>query len=434
MNDLLENFSEATRSEKGLSFRANQRFGGVSCRVTSTDAIEALSCLPSSQVSQITSLSFSGVDNERVTGFLSSFCSDLCELSVSGAGLTARGSSWSHGCNVIQISMDHSEDFFTQIRRYRSLRVLRLANNRLSNRGLSLLGGLENLTGLDLSGNEISKLSGISSMSALKRLNLSNNNLSAENLWPLGSLESLATLNLSGNPLTSGGVSRFYENLENPISGLSKLSVASCGLESASFLRFFPSIEKLVISRNPGITGLGRSITSLGNLSSLEAVGISLTKDSARSLANQSKLMKLDLRRTVGALEVVRNIEGLSGLQVLRVDGVGQSEARLIGKLVELRRLTLNNGGMGNEGVSMLSQIGGLTQLSLSNQQLDDGVVTHLIRLGRLRSLTLSHNALKGESIEELRGLGELIKLSLISNPLEKRSWEGLSDRLNVLI
>ena len=434
MKGLSENLIQVSKSEQALSFRPNKRFGGVSCRITTESAMDSLSLSSSSALDQITSLSISGIGQDRITAWLSQQFTGLCELSVTGAGLSARGSAWSHGCNVIQMSMDHSDEFFSNIRNYTSLRVLRLANNRLSNRGLRYLQGLDRLEGLDLSGNEISSLASLSGLSSLKRLNLSNNKLSSTGIGSLKSFGGLETLNLSGNPLSKDLGSFDGVNIDALLPRLLNLSVANCDLESVGFLASHPTLEKLVVSRNPKMTGLGQVVMDLNELTSLEAVGLSLSIESAGHISSQNALVKLDLRRTSGALGVVENIENLSRLDTLRVDGVGTLGVSKIGRLEHLQRLTLNNGGMGNDGVAELSHLKGLTHLSLANQQLDDGVISHLRGLESLRSLTLSHNALRGSSIGELGRLNSLTKLSLISNPLEINSWAELAGRLKVLV
>ena len=395
--------------------------------------MDSLALASSRLLDQITSLSFSGIGHERITAWLSPQFSNLCELSVTGAGLSARGSAWSHGCNVIQMSMDHSDDFFSLISEYKSLRVLRLANNRLSNRGLSYLRGFENLEGLDLSGNEISSLVYLSGFSSLKRLNLSNNKITGSGIGGLESLQNLETLNLNGNPLSKNFGSNDGVHLSEEIPKLLNLSVANCGLASVEFLHHHQSLQKLVVSRNPKMMGLGRVVDQLKDLSSLEAVGIRLSAECAGYLSAQSALVRLDLRRTLGALGVVHRIGNLSRLNTLRIDGVNAAQAATIASLCRLERLTLNNGAMGNVGVSKISQLKGLAHLSLANQQLDDGVISHLTELKSLRSLTLSHNALKGLTIGELSGLRDLTKLTLLSNPLEIRDSGGLPNTVNVL-
>ena len=433
MNDMLENLAQVETFDQGLSFRENKRFGGISCRITTEKAMDRLSMASSSLLSRITSLSFSGIGHEHITAWLSPRFIGLRELSVTGAGLSARGSAWSHGCNVIQMTMENSDDFFNHITNYKNLRVLRLANNRLSNRGLSYLRGLDNLEGMDLSGNEISSLASLSGFSSLKRLNLSNNKITGVGIGGLENLHNLETLNLSGNPLSTNFGYNDSGHLSKQTPKLVNLSVANCGLASVEFLSAHQSLQKLVVSRNPNMIGLGKAVDRLNYLYSLEAVGVTLSDDCAGYLSAKRTLVKLDLRRTVGALGVVNSIGSLLRLNTLRIDGVDAEQAANIANLGCLERLTLNNGGMGNGGAAKISQLSGLTHLSLSNQQLDDGAVSHLAKLKRLRSLNLSHNALRGMTIGQLSGLRGLAKLTLISNPLEIRDAQGFKGTVRIL-
>ncbi|XP_078388390.1 leucine-rich repeat-containing protein 61 isoform X2 [Cetorhinus maximus] len=92
-----------------------------------------------------------------------------------------------------------------------SILFLKLKNIGICN--LGCIGDCVNLERLDLSGNDISNLTPLSSLKLLTVLNLSANRIS--NLDPLNSCENLQNLNLSGNLISSVDALRSLSELKN---------------------------------------------------------------------------------------------------------------------------------------------------------------------------------------------------------------------------
>ena len=107
--------------------------------------------------------------------------------------------------------------------------MLRLADNRLGNRGLKVLRGFFHLEGLELRGNAISDagLEALSALGRLQRLGLGKNRIEGPGLACFSHMKQLKHLDLQGNPL------RELEPLMQ-LTGLERLNVADCALSESA--------------------------------------------------------------------------------------------------------------------------------------------------------------------------------------------------------
>jgi hypothetical protein len=149
----------------------------------------------------------------------------LVELAIEGCGLATRGSSYPVSERVLQVDLNGHEEVLKALSSFASLRVLRLADNRLGNRGLKVLRGFFHLEGLELRGNAISDagLEALSGLGKLQRLGLAKNRIEGPGLACFSHMEQLKHLDLHGNPL------RDLDPLRQ-LSGLERLNVADCAL------------------------------------------------------------------------------------------------------------------------------------------------------------------------------------------------------------
>lgn len=119
----------------------------------------------------------------------------------------------------------------------------------LSYRGIEKivdLNGLHALRRLDLSYNFLQRLSGMVDCEGLSLLNISNNDLSGDGLEELRYLPELRTLNIGNNPR----IKTLLSHTVKPIAKLAALIANECGLEKASFIRFLPQLNTLILSKN----------------------------------------------------------------------------------------------------------------------------------------------------------------------------------------
>lgn len=141
-------------------------------------------------------------------------------------------------------------------------KLQRLMSNRLSdctaislaNRGIQTISDMNdmnnNLRRLDLSSNKLTRLTGFVNMtgSQLSLLNVSMNDIKGDmGLEDLRYLTELRTLNISKNPHIKTIRSHVMKPLREK---LQALIANDCGLINASFIRFLPALNTLVLSSN----------------------------------------------------------------------------------------------------------------------------------------------------------------------------------------
>jgi hypothetical protein len=123
---------------------------------------------------------------------------------------------------------------------------------------------LSELRRLDLSSNQIKRLSGMQGLSKLSMLNLSGNQLDGDkSLEDLRYLNELRTLNIGENEK----LRHINSHIMKPLQKLQALIAHQCGFEKASFVRFLPQLNTLVLSRNRLIQLHAESCVNLTKLS-----------------------------------------------------------------------------------------------------------------------------------------------------------------------
>ena len=187
-----------------LDFRPSFRWGGLSVRARSVDALDVLLSAPDPLAVDVRSLRLEGVEpNALIPLFETGLCDGMRELTLQACGLRFRGSAYPLEEGVVQVTMKGHEALFQVLRDLGSLRVLRLPENRLGNKGMALLRGFEQLEGLELRGNAISDsgLSVLARFDSIERVGLANNRIQGPGLSHLKHLSTLRRLDLETNPL-----------------------------------------------------------------------------------------------------------------------------------------------------------------------------------------------------------------------------------------
>jgi hypothetical protein len=107
--------------------------------------------------------------------------------------------------------------------------------------------GFDKLRRLDLSENQLKRLSGMSTLSELSLLNVSKNSLDADaSLEELRYLAQLRTLNIGENL----SIKEIRSYIMKPLKNLQALIANQCSLTSCSFLRHLIGLNTLILSRN----------------------------------------------------------------------------------------------------------------------------------------------------------------------------------------
>ena len=204
----LPSLEPATRSrwmaQESIDFRPSYRWGGLSVRCLTAEALDILLGASDPLALDLRSMRLEGVEpNALIPLFETGLCDRLRELTLQACGLRFRGSAYPLEEGVVQVAMTGHEALFQVLRDADALRVLRLPENRLGNKGMALLRGFEQLEGLELRGNAISDsgLAVLARFDSMVRIGLAHNRIQGPGLSHLKHLGTLRRLDLDANPL-----------------------------------------------------------------------------------------------------------------------------------------------------------------------------------------------------------------------------------------
>ena len=337
---------------------------------------------------------------------------------------------------------------------------LDLRRNRLSGSIPPELGNLTNLTGLNLSGNDLNSIpSELGNLTNLTRLDLRDNGLRGEIPSELENLTNLTAVYLSGNELR-GCVPKAWRNVA--VYGLRSLGLPFCAalsatdaatattdrealvalynatdganwLNSANWLSDAPlgawrgvttDESGRVITLDLSGNGLNGEIPSeLGNLTNLAFLSLwdnQLSGEIPPELGNLTNLTALFLfsNQLNGSIpSELGNLTNLTALFLLENELSGEIPSKL-GNLTNLTALALWSNQLSGEIPSELGNLTNLTQLYLWGNRLSGSIPSALGNLTNLTELGLSENGLSGEIPPELGNLINLKLLSLAGNQL----------------
>ncbi len=296
-------------------------------------------------------------------------------------------------------------------------------------RDLNPLKGLVNLTQLNLEGNHVTNVSALSGLTRLTWLNLRYNDIS--DISALAGLQSLTTLSLLDNQVVDVRPLKDLTNLHalgldnNPISDIAPLSGLTALKELGLTHTLVTDIGAVASLKNLEAFGAGWAhVTDLGPLSGLTNLRslYFYSSDSVRDISPLAGLTKLEW------LELFQNhvedISPLAGLTNLRVLGLTYNEITDISVLSGLPRLV--ELGLGRNSITdlrPLAGLSGLTYLDLDSDLITD--ISPLAGLGNLTYLRLDNtyppNSNGIADISALLGMTWLQELWLSGNPLHPK-------------
>ena len=227
--------------------------------------------------------------------------------------------------------------------------------------GIADLTGLEfatNVTGLDLSSNQLTSLGQLSGLSNLRRLSVASNQLT--------SLSGLSGLNLTELDASSNQLS----SIGSLPGTLIRLGLQSNQISSVSDLSSLTSLEELGLSTNQ-ISGIG----ALSGLSSLQQLGLA-----SNNLTSISGLPSGIVALTFSSNQV-SDIGPLSGLSSLKFVGFSDNQV---------------------SSISVLSGLGSLESVVMSSNQITDlSPLVNNSGLGSGDDVDVSSNPLSAASLNE---------------------------------
>ena len=318
-----------------------------------------------------------------------------------------------------------------------NLTELQLGGNNISD--VSPLAGLTKLTELQLSNNNISDVSPLVGLTKMTELQLSNNNIS--DISFLAGLTKMTRLTLDGNNISDisflAGLTKMtwltlrYNNISDvsPLVGLKNLTglaLVGINVSDISFLAGLTKMTYLSLHENnisdvsplaelKNLTDLSLSYNNISDVSPLAR----LTKlrylylrynniSDISPLARLTKLTHLLLRGN--DISDVSPLAGLTKLTELTLDGNNISDISFLTGLTKMTWLALSNNNISD--ISFLAGLTSLTRLWLFENNISD--ISPLARLTKLTHLWLFENNIS--DISPLAGLTKLTKLYLSNN------------------
>ncbi|MCL0102701.1 leucine-rich repeat domain-containing protein, partial [Dehalococcoidia bacterium] len=309
-----------------------------------------------------------------------------------------------------------------------NLTELYLSNNQITD--ISPLSNLTNLTELSLRGNQIVDISPLSNLTNLTWLGLWNNQIA--DLTPLANLTNLTVLWLNNNQITDISPLANLTNLTrlelgvnqisdlSPLSNLTSLTELGLGenqISDISPLSNLTNLTSLSLYWNQ-ITDIF-PLTNLTNLTWLELWNNQITDISP--LANLINLTSLCL--SVNHITDISRLANLTNLTWLELWNNQITDISPLANLTNLTGLRLH----GNEitDISPLSNLTGLTDLWLMGNQITD--ISPLANLTNLAELVVPGNHIT--DISPLANLTNLITLWLSGNQIKDiRPLSGLTE------
>lgn len=205
-----------------------------------------------------------------------------------------------------------NQDVFETLVALRTLSMLSLAKNNISNIDDAFRSCCQNLQTIDLSGNRLQRLSAASfaPLAELRVLNLERNNISMIDIRAFEGLTSLSELLLRGNSLAGEAINSIpsLSQLLSPMGqSLRVLDLSDVGFREEHHTLFKPlrRLEHLYMSDNPIRSVPDYLFQSLTSLRRLDLQRSQLSAFSALSLVGPRQLTSLDLsNNNISSLDV----------------------------------------------------------------------------------------------------------------------------------
>ncbi|MCG8748777.1 leucine-rich repeat domain-containing protein [Tenacibaculum finnmarkense] len=261
------------------------------------------------------------------------------------------------------------------------------------------LNTAEQITGLNISDNKITKIENIDKLTELSILNISKNTISK--IENLDKLTKLSILRLSFNQIIK------IENIDK-LTNLSELYISANLITKIENIDKLTKLSSLYISHNK-ITEI-ENIDKLTNLSALD-----LSYNQITEIKNIDKLIKLSLLYLVdNKITKIKNIDKLTKLSDLDLSKNQITEIENIDKLTKLSKLYLFYNQITE--IKNVDELTNLSKLNFSENKITE--IKNIDKLTKLSQLYISKN--KITKIENIKKLTNLSALYLAGNKITK--------------
>ena len=270
-------------------------------------------------------------------------------------------------------------------------------NGNLLEGDLPSLSGLSNLQVLDLSSNHLSGNTNLlNSLTALEKLDISKNDFTGDISSELGGLSNLTELNLGGNSFTLSEPDSFLSQFPN----LETLDLSGFQLTSVpQKISTFSSLKTLQLADN--------SITDFSNLSSLTGLeNLNISGNQLQTIPTEINtlinLISLDLSNNLLNETKVQNLSYFKNLEWLSLEqNQFANVPSVLGQLTKMVHLNLGR-NLITGGFSNISSLPVLQQLFLNNNLIEGDFPTELLDLNQLMMISLRSNLLTGNLPDNL--------------------------------
>lgn len=265
-------------------------------------------------------------------------------------------------------------------------------------------------------------LKNFKTLTDLRILRLSNSPISdrgAEHLIPLSNLEELVLLHTRVSRLD------FTARMHN----LTSLELSNTQLDDVSGLARNPLLSTL----NLPLTGLrGKDLEVISKLENLRALDVSyanMEEEDLRHLQGMglTKLVLIGVNVSDTAMQYLSSLDELSYLDLSYAPITGQGLS-LIAPRPTLTSLLLEDTDIDDSGLEVVGQFVGLQELSLEGLRITDEGLVHLRNLQELKSLDLEGTRIDGTGLRHLKPLQSLETICLYNVPVTDAGLAHLHD------
>ena len=164
-----------------------------------------------------------------------------------------------------------------------------------------------------------------------------------------------------------------------------------------------------------------KSLAAFKCLRSLQLSSINLSANDLSVIAGLSSLQSLDLRGCEFDPSVLKSLQDLKELKVLRLSGKGVAtrlsleDVSELAEIESLRALLLDFFPLTDQAMKNITQHPQLRELGLAGTQITDRTVPDLVSMPRLKKLRLANTQITGEGLKSLVADSQIVDLDISS-------------------